>query len=244
MALVKCKECGKEMSDAAAACPNCGAKPPKKTSLLTWILGGIVLVGVYQCTTNAGFGQRGDESTKAASRANSSAPAPTNSASTAVTSAPARAAPQQDIGELAWDYSSDTDPMTSQTRAFAIVRSTNSLSLDFPYRGRNYARFTIRAKGKGTPDVIFTIDKGQLLCRSWEYSCTINVRFDDRPAIKFSGIGPSDHSSDTAFLNNPQRFISEARKAKTIRVSVDVYQAGTQVLEFSPPKPLEWPKAN
>ena len=27
MALVKCHECGREVSTEAAACPNCGAKP-------------------------------------------------------------------------------------------------------------------------------------------------------------------------------------------------------------------------
>lgn len=26
MALIKCKECGKEISDQATSCPNCGAK--------------------------------------------------------------------------------------------------------------------------------------------------------------------------------------------------------------------------
>lgn len=38
MALVKCSECGKQVSSAAAACPNCGAKPKKRTSLFTWIV--------------------------------------------------------------------------------------------------------------------------------------------------------------------------------------------------------------
>lgn len=37
MALVACKECGKEVSKSAAACPHCGYKP-KRTSLLTWII--------------------------------------------------------------------------------------------------------------------------------------------------------------------------------------------------------------
>jgi hypothetical protein len=27
MALIKCSECGKEVSDRASACPNCGAPP-------------------------------------------------------------------------------------------------------------------------------------------------------------------------------------------------------------------------
>lgn len=42
MAIVKCKECGTEISDKAKICPKCGAPIPAKTSLLTWIVGGIV----------------------------------------------------------------------------------------------------------------------------------------------------------------------------------------------------------
>lgn len=46
MSLVKCKECGKKVSDKAKSCPECGAVPPKKTSIFTWfILGVIVLIG-------------------------------------------------------------------------------------------------------------------------------------------------------------------------------------------------------
>jgi DNA-directed RNA polymerase subunit RPC12/RpoP len=29
MAIIACKECGKEVSDKAAVCPHCGAKPRK-----------------------------------------------------------------------------------------------------------------------------------------------------------------------------------------------------------------------
>jgi hypothetical protein len=37
MALVACKECGKEISKKAASCPHCGFKP-KRTSTFTWIV--------------------------------------------------------------------------------------------------------------------------------------------------------------------------------------------------------------
>ena len=42
MAIVKCKECGKDVSSTAAACPNCGAAPPKKTSAIVKYGGGFV----------------------------------------------------------------------------------------------------------------------------------------------------------------------------------------------------------
>ena len=44
MSLIKCKECGKEISNKAESCPNCGVKLPKKTSIITWaILASIVI---------------------------------------------------------------------------------------------------------------------------------------------------------------------------------------------------------
>ena len=38
MALVKCKECGQEVSQKASSCPKCGAPIKKKTSFFTWIV--------------------------------------------------------------------------------------------------------------------------------------------------------------------------------------------------------------
>jgi len=36
MAMVKCKECGKEISDTAKACPHCGAKRISKNINLAY----------------------------------------------------------------------------------------------------------------------------------------------------------------------------------------------------------------
>lgn len=41
MALIKCPECGGQVSNTAGKCPHCGAKTPKKTSLVTWVVAGI-----------------------------------------------------------------------------------------------------------------------------------------------------------------------------------------------------------
>ena len=38
MALIKCKECGHEVSKRADKCPSCGAPIKKKTSILSWLL--------------------------------------------------------------------------------------------------------------------------------------------------------------------------------------------------------------
>lgn len=47
MALVKCKECKEQISTKAKACPKCGAVPPKKTSLFTWLILILIIFTVY-----------------------------------------------------------------------------------------------------------------------------------------------------------------------------------------------------
>lgn len=47
MALVKCKECGEDVSTKAKTCPKCGAKAPKKTSLFTWLVLAFIIFVVY-----------------------------------------------------------------------------------------------------------------------------------------------------------------------------------------------------
>lgn len=54
MALVKCKECGSEVSTQAKACPKCGAKPPKKTSIVTWMVLLFIVAAVFLSGTGDG----------------------------------------------------------------------------------------------------------------------------------------------------------------------------------------------
>lgn len=54
MALVKCKECGKEISSNAQACPGCGRSKGKPTSVVTWIVASIFAIGVVGAILNSG----------------------------------------------------------------------------------------------------------------------------------------------------------------------------------------------
>jgi hypothetical protein len=56
MALIKCKECGKEVSSEAKTCPYCGAKPKTKTSLFTWVITVIAGFFVFNAAMNIFFG--------------------------------------------------------------------------------------------------------------------------------------------------------------------------------------------
>lgn len=52
MALIKCKDCGKDMSTDAKACPNCGASPPKTTSRLAIGVAGFIAIAIGMSVYN------------------------------------------------------------------------------------------------------------------------------------------------------------------------------------------------
>lgn len=160
----------------------------------------------------------------------------------AISLAIAALAPEAAAGE-SWDYSTSIDKMTSQKTVHAVIRSSNSLSLQFPYKGSNFGRLLVRQHPKYGTDVIVDVDKGQILCRSYD-GCSVSVRFDSGKPSTFSATPPADHSSDTIFLQNAQRFIASARKAKRILVQLTFFQSGMQVLEFEVDEPLKWPPKN
>ena len=52
MALVKCRDCGAEVSTTAATCTKCGAKQPRRTSPAAWFVAclflAIMLISIFQ----------------------------------------------------------------------------------------------------------------------------------------------------------------------------------------------------
>ena len=121
--------------------------------------------------------------------------------------------------------------MTGGTRRTASVDSTNTVNFGFPYNGEQHARLILRTDPQEGKDVMFRIEKGQILCPSYE-SCWVQVRFDDEKPGNFSATGPADHSSEVVFLNDYSRFLTKMRKAKRVRIAVNIYQQGSPVFEF------------
>ena len=69
MAIRNCRECKKEVSTKAVACPNCGAAQPKKTSFTTWLVAGLfALVAVAAVVANVQINSE-KEATRAAAQA-------------------------------------------------------------------------------------------------------------------------------------------------------------------------------
>ena len=132
--------------------------------------------------------------------------------------------------------------MTGKPVKSATLKSSNSLSLDFPYKGDNYGHILIRKfSGKGE-QVLLYFDKGQSMCKSYSADCRVEVKFDDSVPVIFSGQSSSDGDSKNIFLTPASRFIAESVKAKTIRVSLVIYKAGNQIFDFKASYPLNWSK--
>lgn len=138
-----------------------------------------------------------------------------------------------------WQYLAQEDKMTGKPSKRAYLESNNTLALDFPYNGRNHGILQVRKDPKHGTNVLVRVEKGQILCRSYE-PCTISVRFDSAQPVRFSGVGSGDHDSKIVFFNSEPKFIAAAKKAKKILIQLTMYQAGEQVLEFQSSKPLEW----
>jgi hypothetical protein len=62
--------------------------------------------------------------------------------------------------------------------------------------------------------------------------CSVLVRFDDKKPESYRAAQPADHSTNTLFIHNHDRFVRSALSAKLLRIEVQFYQDATRVLEF------------
>ncbi len=115
MALVKCKECNKEVSGSAKTCPNCGVKYPKKTSVVTWIVASFLAIGIYGAIRTPS--------------ANSSAsPSGSTSSGGVAAAVTAPIAPQ-------WEERVAVDKMTGKRKAYTTSPTVSPTDpMESPYR--------------------------------------------------------------------------------------------------------------
>lgn len=130
-----------------------------------------------------------------------------------------------------WSYYHTDDPMSKGKTHTATLSSSNTVEFDFPYSGKQYGRLTLRTDPKYGKDVIFRIEKGQILCPSYD-SCRVLVRFDDENATSYTAVGAADNSSETIFIRNYSQFVGKMMKAKRVRISMNIYQEGSPVFDF------------
>lgn len=137
-----------------------------------------------------------------------------------------------------WHYSTQEDKMTDKEIKHAISESDNSISLDFPYQGRNHGNLNVRRHPQWGTDFMFYVDKGQLSCGV--YDCDATIRFDNDKPMKIKANRPADRDSTLMFLKPAGSLISRASKANRIIIQVGMYRSGQQTFEFKFEKPLEW----
>ncbi|HJQ40266.1 MAG TPA: hypothetical protein VKB93_24235 [Thermoanaerobaculia bacterium] len=130
-----------------------------------------------------------------------------------------------------WSYDNSNDAMAKGTVSQASVESTNTVNFRFPYAGEQHGTLTLRTHPRYGKNVIFNIKKGQIQCPSYS-GCKVLVRFDNGEATSYSAAGPEDNSSETIFINDYSGFVGKMMKAKTVRISPNVYQEGAPVFEF------------
>ena len=131
-----------------------------------------------------------------------------------------------------WGYDERTDEMTGKVSRFASLKSSNTVTLCSPYGGEQRADLTVRNHASFGKSILFMIERGQLLCSSWD-GCRITVRFDDGEPQTWRASTASDGSSTMLFLRNYDSFVRQLRGASTVRIRVELYQNGSQTFTFN-----------
>jgi hypothetical protein len=220
MALIKCKECGTEVSSKAETCPKCGAlvsaKPMGCGTLIGVIFLGGVIISVYSSIFSSGTGS------------NTSSPPISSPSAPIVQTAPT---PKPILPGSQWSYYQSDDTMGKGVISQAYVSSSNTVNFDFPYAGAQHATLRLITNPRHGKDAMFSIEKGQILCHSYE-DCTVLVRFDDEKAVNYTAVGPADNSTETIFIRNYDRFVEKMLKAKRVRIAANIYQQGAPMFEF------------
>ena len=131
----------------------------------------------------------------------------------------------------AWHYQVKVDEMTDVRTYIASIASDNFVNFDFPYNGPQQGTVVI-SSGLGGNKIIFFIEKGQILCDSYD-GCSVSIRFGSRNPISFKASGSSTHESTILFLSGSKTFLDNMRVVDTIKVSVKAYEEGSNVFTFN-----------
>lgn len=248
--LIKCPECQREVSDTAPSCPGCGyalisataptggpaapgapASAPnpivskKKRGCLPWVLGGL---GVFFAIGIIGSALKPASDVK---------PATTTPATSSASTAPKPGAiePAQAAN---WTYETTKDPMSDKPTKTACTTSTNEVTQSFPYHDSTGV-LCIRQSPKFGLDAYIGITDGQILCDL--EGCRLPIRFDQAAVEKYPADGPSDHSTNSIFVNRTPGFIAALKKSSKMAVDLTLYDNGVQTLTFNTAG-LEWPQ--
>ncbi|HKT31960.1 MAG TPA: hypothetical protein VJS89_05665 [Gammaproteobacteria bacterium] len=132
-----------------------------------------------------------------------------------------------------WIYfASKSQMVTNGIDRFAVTYSSNQVNFTFPYDGLQNGQLIVRKMASSnTYDVIFKIEKGQIICSDFD-KCTINVKFDISPASEFPASRSNDQDSTLLFIDDANEFMSKLEHAKVVKIQPTVFQNGSPVFVF------------
>lgn len=131
-----------------------------------------------------------------------------------------------------WYYLDFEDDMTGRKTFLATIDSTNRVNFGFPYSGAQSATLKLRTHPRWGKDVILSISRGQFQCSSYS-GCSLLVRFDDEPPVRYSAVEPSDNDSTYIFFQGYSNFVGRMMKSKRVRIEAQFYQEGSRIFEFN-----------
>lgn len=129
--------------------------------------------------------------------------------------------------------------MTGSRVRFWRLTSDASLALPFPNAGQNFGRLTIRKRTKQSPEVMFRVDKGQIVCDTPD-TCTLRLKFGEKPPITMAATRSTSGQSSLLFIDDARRFIREAKTASKILAQPTIYGVGPVVVSFSNDRALTY----
>lgn len=218
MAVVKCKECGGQVSTKAKACPSCGAKQPKKVGILGWLF---VLVVVLPIAWQVGSGM---------GKADVPAPTPANTSAES-----AAVVPESEAQTGGWSRHDYQDEMTDAKIQMLTLRSDNGQTFDFPYETPGGSHLSLVFRKNGTDfDAFLKVDKGQMLCGHSE--CTFSLRVGDGKVQQWTGLRSTTNDSDLMFVRDAKALEAIVKKGGDIRIGIDFHRAGHRAFQFSADK--------
>lgn len=232
MALIKCKECGKDISNEVKQCPHCGSTKHrgffKKHPIISAILGLMILGGISNSlvdTSKIEAQHKQEEKLK-----QEAVQKELQNQKTEVKKDPKQEVKIEEPKIVEnWKYDIDEDKMRGTKTLYAGIESSNTLDLGFPYNDSKL-NIIVRKMDKET-DVIIKV-KGQLVCHSYSEKCIISVKADDNQIVKYEFTEAEHGGMNLVFINKTKDFINMLKKSNKLIVEVPLFDKGRVQYEF------------